>query len=40
VRLAAVNLKTGAFQFEVPLGFMLDPQQYPESGGERVMGKR
>jgi quinoprotein glucose dehydrogenase len=29
--LAAVNLKTGALQFEVPLGFMLDPQQYPEA---------
>jgi len=27
--LAAVNLKTGALQFEVPLGFQLDPTQYP-----------
>jgi len=29
--LAAVNLQTGALQFEVPLGFMLDPKDYPES---------
>lgn len=29
--LAAVNLKTGALQFEVPLGFMLDPKEHPEA---------
>jgi quinoprotein glucose dehydrogenase len=27
--LAAVNLKTATLQFEVPLGFMLDPKEYP-----------
>jgi quinoprotein glucose dehydrogenase len=29
--LAAVNLQTGRLQFEVPLGTMLDPAQYPEA---------
>lgn len=29
--LAAVNLKTGTLQFEVPLGFMLDPKEHPEA---------
>jgi quinoprotein glucose dehydrogenase len=29
--LAAVNLNTGALQFEVPLGAMLDPARYPEA---------
>ncbi|HUO62778.1 MAG TPA: pyrroloquinoline quinone-dependent dehydrogenase [Terriglobales bacterium] len=29
--LAAVSLRTGALQFEVPLGFMLDPKAYPEA---------
>ncbi len=29
--LAAVNLKTGRLQFEVPLGYMLDPRKYPEA---------
>ena len=30
-RLAAVNLKTGSPQFEVPLGFMLEPKEHPEA---------
>jgi quinoprotein glucose dehydrogenase len=29
--LAAVNLKTATLQFEVPLGFMLDPTEHPEA---------
>jgi quinoprotein glucose dehydrogenase len=29
--LAAVNLKTGNLQFEVPLGYMLDPATYPNA---------
>jgi quinoprotein glucose dehydrogenase len=29
--LAAVNLKTGNLQFEVPLGYMLDPAKYPNA---------
>lgn len=29
--LAAVNLTSGALQFEVPLGYQLDPQEYPEA---------
>jgi len=29
--LAAVNLRTDALQFEAPLGFMLDPEAYPEA---------
>jgi quinoprotein glucose dehydrogenase len=29
--LAAVNLRSGALQFEVPLGTMVDPAQYPEA---------
>jgi quinoprotein glucose dehydrogenase len=29
--LAAVNLRTGALQFEVPLGTMLDPVKYPDA---------
>jgi quinoprotein glucose dehydrogenase len=29
--LAAVNLQRGGLQFEVPLGTMLDPAQYPEA---------
>jgi quinoprotein glucose dehydrogenase len=29
--LAAVNLKTGTLQFEVPLGSMLDPKEHPEA---------
>jgi quinoprotein glucose dehydrogenase len=29
--LAAVNLRTGTLQFEIPLGFMLDPAKHPEA---------
>jgi quinoprotein glucose dehydrogenase len=29
--LAAVNLKTASLQFEVPLGYMLDPKTFPEA---------
>ena len=29
--LAAVNLNTGNLQFEVPLGYMLDPAKYPNA---------
>ena len=29
--LAAVDLKTGQLKWEVPLGFMMDPQKYPDA---------
>ena len=29
--LAAINLKKSSLEWEVPLGFMLDPRQYPEA---------
>jgi quinoprotein glucose dehydrogenase len=29
--LAAINLKKGTLEWEVPLGFMLDPRQFPEA---------
>ncbi|RRB02337.1 pyrroloquinoline quinone-dependent dehydrogenase [Larkinella rosea] len=29
--LAAINLKKGALEWEVPLGFMYDPRKYPET---------
>ncbi|GAB3929517.1 pyrroloquinoline quinone-dependent dehydrogenase [Larkinella terrae] len=29
--LAAINLKKGSLEWEVPLGFMYDPRKYPES---------
>ena len=29
--LAAVDLKTGKLKWEIPLGFMMDPNKYPES---------